>query len=137
MPSFYQTASSIGLSIATAEAQLIDQKIGSQRLAPNGVVTLQSGNSRAYDGQDASGKSLVEPASATVGPSLYNHTEMWSQSAGIFGNRYSVANLPSYRFSSGDILVGADYRWDSHFKTGIFAGYQAADARYSRTVSSM
>jgi outer membrane autotransporter protein len=28
-------------------------------------------------------------------------------------------------------LVGADYRWSRSLKTGLFAGYQAVDARYS------
>ncbi len=130
MASFYQTASSIGLSIATTEAQLIDQKIGSKRLDADGVAALQSGNLRAYDSDDANGKSSVEPPTAIIRASPYDHAEMWFQGEGVFGNRYSVANLPSYRYSSGVFLVGADYRWDKHFKTGIFAGYQAVDARY-------
>jgi len=130
MPSFYQTASSIGLSISTAEAQLIDQKIGGQRLDANEGSTLPSVNSRAGSA-DASGKSLIGPPGPTFESRPYDHAEVWFQSEGVFGNRYSVADLPSYRYSSGTFLVGADYRWSRSLKTGLFAGYQAVDARYS------
>jgi hypothetical protein len=50
--------------------------------------------------------------------------------SGIFGRNYSVEDLPNYRFSSGQFLGGGDYRWNEHFSTGLFAGYQGAYANY-------
>lgn len=126
VPSFYQSVSSIGLTLVTTEAELVDQKIGAQRLDSKGSAGPQSGNFTA----DASGKSLVETSSAPLGSWPADAMEVWFQSAGLFGDRYSVANLPNYRYSSGAFLIGADYRWNEHLKMGLFAGYQAVDARY-------
>jgi fibronectin-binding autotransporter adhesin len=85
---------------------------------------------RETDGKSVvDGKSRVEKSVVT--PTLEDtHWGVWVMGSGIFGRNYSVENLPNYRYSSGQFLVGADHRWNKYFSTGLFAGYQGAYATY-------
>ena len=137
LPAFYQTVSSIGLSLVNTQSQLIDQRLDAIRLGVDRGFSVQGlgKNVPIYketDGKSAvDGKSGVDGKKSVVTPTLEDtHWGVWVMGSGIFGRSYSVENLPNYRYSSGQFLVGADHRWNKYFSTGLFAGYQGAYATY-------
>jgi fibronectin-binding autotransporter adhesin len=138
LPAFYQTVSSIGLSLVNAQSQLIDQRLDAVRLGADRGFSVQGLGKNVPVYTESEGKGVVDdkggraPAMKTVVSLLLEDTHWgaWVMGSGIFGRNYSVEDLPNYRFSSGQFLGGGDYRWNEHFSTGLFAGYQGACANY-------
>ena len=120
LPAFYQTVSTIGLSLVNTQRQLIDQRLEAIRLGADRGLSVQGLGKIVPVYKETDGKSVVDGKSrvekSVVTPTLEDtYWGVWVMGSGIFGRNYSVENLPNYRYSSGEFLVGAD-----HHGTGIF-----------------
>ncbi len=126
MPSFYQGVASMGVNLAINQTQHLSNRLDALRFgAPSGYTTQGVQPVLVADGKEtASGKESILIATPE------NRWGVWTQATGIFGKSYSVTDVPNYHYNSGGFLVGADYRWSGSFTTGLFAGYQGAEARY-------
>ena len=49
---------------------------------------------------------------------------------GLYNKNDALAALPGYDFARGGNIVGADYRWNRHLRTGLFVGGQEGDGDY-------
>ncbi len=134
MPSFYQGVAGMGVDLAIGQTQHLSQRLDALRFgAPTGYTTQGIAPVLANDGKQSvtAGKSIAAAAKETVLlPSPDNAWGVWTQATGIFGKNYSITDVPNYSYDSGGFLVGADYRWNRAFSTGLFAGYQGAESRY-------
>jgi hypothetical protein len=133
LPAFYQTVSSIGLTLVNTQSQLIDQRLDAIRIGADRGFSVQGlgNNVPIYKESAVDGESRVDAKKSVITSTLEDtHWGAWVMGSGIFGRNYSVQDLPNYRFSSGQFLAGADHRWNKYFSTGLFAGYQGAYATY-------
>lgn len=138
-PAFYQTIPSIGFNLNSSQSLLIDQRLDSVRLGGSGGYQAQGVGPNApvysdkHDGKSVvAGKGVLPDLKSTL-PILAPDTRWgaWTMANGIFGRSYSLADVPNYRFSSGQFLAGTDLQLTTQFSAGLFAGYQTALANYA------
>lgn len=120
-PHFYNTVIETGLTLATEQSRLVNQRLDAIRDGSTGLSLQGFGLAPVYENSKQS-KEILNPA-----PN--NRWGVWAQANGIFGRNGSVGDLPNDRFNSGGITVGFDYRWSARFSTGLFGGYHHASSR--------
>lgn len=152
---FYQGLGILAIEQANAQNQFLAQRFNALRLGANrGFQSNNTESPLVYDKDGKSivdGKNIVDGKSVSDGKSGKNFvifgggdgediftTEpddrwgVWAQGNGIFGKVTNVKDVPNSRFQSGGAYLGADYRWDEHFTTGIFGGYQGVYSKYTQ-----
>ncbi|NDH65689.1 MAG: hypothetical protein EBY26_04860, partial [Microbacteriaceae bacterium] len=119
MPGFYESLANIAIEQAFNQTQMLNQRISSVRLGAAGFQAIggisqplvhdKNGKSAA-DAKDAS--PIVESATAT-------NWNAWALGTGMFSRSTNLGSLQNYNNDAGGFLVGADYRWNENFVTGL------------------
>lgn len=136
---YYQGLGILAIEQANAQNQFLTQRFTALRLGAN--RGFQSSGIESPLVYDKNGKSVADGKSAknvvdigdgrnVLVATPENRWGVWAQGNGIFGRVTQVSHVPNSRFQSGGVSVGADYRWNEHFTTGIFGGYQGVYSKY-------
>lgn len=131
MPSLYSTLPQISLEQTNSRNQMLAQRTNAIRLGARGFNV--SGMELSALKHDRDGKSVMDAKSTkdVLVVSEENHWGVWVQGNGIFARARNITDVPNYRFDSGGFMGGLDYRWNEHFATGVYAGYQGTYASYA------
>lgn len=126
-PAFYETLTSTTIEQYNAQGQFLQQRFGSVAL---GQQAGFSSYGTAAPVVDDSGSKNVKDGKDILAIAPDNKWGVWTLGNGIFA-KASLASVPNYRFSSGGVMVGADYAWGGSLVTGLFTGYQGTASRYA------
>ena len=126
-PAFYETLTSTTIEQYNAQGQFLQQRFGSVAL---GKQAGFSSYGTAAPVVDDSGSKNVKDGKDILAITPDNKWGVWTLGNGIFA-KASLASVPNYRFSSGGVMVGADYDWGGSLVTGLFTGYQGTSSRYA------
>ena len=136
MPTIYSTLPQISLEQTNSRNQMLAQRTNAIRLGARGFSV--TGMELSAIKHDRDGKSVMDSKGAkdilVISPE--NHWAAWVQGNGIFARARNISDVPNYRFDSGGFMGGLDYRWNEHFSTGVYAGYQGTYAKYDNGSST-
>ena len=59
----------------------------------------------------------------------------WALGTGTFSRTINLGKLQNYNYDAGGFLVGADYRWNEQFVSGLYAGYDYSVTNYTGSSS--
>ena len=129
-PGFYESLTNMAIEQAFNQNQLLNQRTSSVRLGIAGFQAM-GGLSQPLL-YDKDGKSAAQ---AKTGPIVQNamatNWNAWVLGTGMFSRTTSIANVQNYNNNAGGFLLGADYRWNENFVTGLYAGYEFSEAKYA------
>jgi outer membrane autotransporter protein len=129
-PGFYESLTNMAIEQAFNQNQLLNQRTSSVRLGIAGFQAM-GGLSQPLL-YDKDGKSAAQ---AKTGPIVQNamatNWNAWVLGTGMFSRTTSIANVQNYNNNAGGFLLGADYRWNDNFVTGLYAGYDYSEAKYA------
>ena len=130
MPGIYESLRNMAIEQSFNQNQLLNQRTSSVRLGVSGFQAL-GGLSQPLV-YDSNGKRADQ---AKTGPIVENamatNWNAWVLGTGMFSRTTSTANVQNYDNNAGGFLLGADYRWNENFVTGLYTGYDYSKAKYA------
>ncbi len=129
-PTLYTSFATMAFNNAVAQYNEMVQRLGNIRVA--GVGFSQNGFS-SFPLQDDNKKTTS--ANDILIPSADNHWGIFVDGNGIFANVNINNQLPGYSVESGGVTLGADYKWNETFSTGIYMGYEGAQSKQTQGTS--
>jgi len=139
--SFYENLPNLAIEQAFTQTQLLNQRISSVRLgiagfqAMGGISQPLVNDRDGTNAAEAHGGGLIDWSSICAGPisesSTSKNWNAWALGTGTFSRTINLGTLQNYNSDVGGFLVGADYRWNEHFVTGLYAGYDYSNIKYS------
>ncbi|MFI0347280.1 MAG: autotransporter domain-containing protein [Chthoniobacterales bacterium] len=127
MPALYSSFSTIAFNNANAQNNQLIQRLGNIRVGGSGFDT--SGMNEAPIQDD--NKNPRKGEKDILIPSVDNHWGVFTDANGIFANANINNQLPGYSFESGGVTIGLDYKWNDHFSTGLYTGYEGTQSKQS------
>jgi outer membrane autotransporter protein len=100
------------------EARLDEIMAGS-----TGFVSNVNYPTTSKEGKELVGKDLKEPAPSPLQPAPENRWGVWVTGYGDFVNVDDDGLAKGYRYTTGGMTVGIDYRVMDHFVVGLMGGY--------------
>ena len=125
MPALYSSFSTIAFNNANAQNNALVERLGNIRVA--GVGFDSTGLSAAPISDD--NKKSTSNGKDILIPSVDNHWGVFTDANGIFANVNINNQLPGYTSESGGITIGADYKWNETFSTGLYTGYEGTQSK--------
>jgi outer membrane autotransporter protein len=131
MPGFYESLTNIAIGQAFFQTQMLNQHISSVRLGAAGFQAIGGISQPLVN--DKNGKSAVDAkdASPILESTTATNWNAWALGTGTFSRSSNLGSLQNYDNDAGGLLVGADYRWNENFVTGLYGGYDYSHAEYN------
>jgi len=136
MPGFHSSLLDITIEQTFAQTQMLNQRLSSVRLGIQGNQAFGMNTEPLIHDKD--GKSVADSkgVKTLIAPESDPRWSVWTQGNGMFAKITQVNQVPNYRFQSGGVMVGTDYRWSENFTTGLYGGYQGTYADYESAGSA-
>ena len=135
-PAFHESIANITIEQAFVQTQMINQRLSSVRLGAQGFQLIgMNAEPLTYD---KNGKKSADPKDLKTVIQQDNvlNWSTWAMGTGTFGKITDVSQIPNSHSESGSCLIGADYRWNEHFSTGLYGGYQGTYVDYTNKSSN-
>ena len=126
-PALYSSLATIAFNTANAQNQGLVQRLGNIRVGGVGFDSMGLGNPIMVNDN----KNPKSNGKDVLIPSVDNHWGIFTDANGVFANVNINNQLPGYSSESGGVTLGADYKWNETFSTGIYAGYQGMQSKQS------
>lgn len=126
-PALYTTLATLAFNSAVAQYNEMVQRLGNIRVAGIGFSSMGINNSPIMDDSKnpkSSEKDILIPA-------VDNHWGCFVDGNGIFANVNINNQLPGYSAQGGGVTIGADYKWNNEFSTGLYVGYEGYESKQS------
>jgi len=136
MPGFHSSLLDTTIEQTFAQTQMLNQRLSSVRLGIQGNQAFGMNTEPLIHDKD--GKSVADSkgVKTLIAPESDPRWSVWTQGNGMFAKITQVNQVPNYRFQSGGVMVGTDYRWSENFTTGLYGGYQGTYADYESAGSA-
>ncbi|MBX9577981.1 MAG: autotransporter domain-containing protein, partial [Chthoniobacterales bacterium] len=126
-PQLYTTLATVAFNSAVAQYNEMVQRLGNIRVAGVGFSSMGMNDSPIMDDNKnpkSNGKDILIP-------SVDNHWGCFVDGNGIFANVNIGNQLPGYSAEGGGVTIGADYKWNNEFSTGLYVGYEGFQSKQS------
>ena len=127
MPAVYSNFSTYAFNQANALNNSLIQRLGNLRVAGVGFTQGGFSNSPILDDN----KNPKSREKDILIPSQDNHWGVFVDGNGIFANINNNNQLPGSTIQSGGATLGANYKWNETFTTGVYTGYQGTQLKQS------
>lgn len=124
-PALYGTMATVSLDLINHQGNLLQQRFRAVQLGGRGL-SVSNLSLPIVSGKSTTAKETND----FFEPTPENRWGTWLQASGVFSDVSRIHDLPDYRTRKGGLLGGVDYRWNDTFTTGLYTGYQAAEAKY-------
>jgi len=125
-PDFYRSLSTIVFNVSNNLNGDMQQRFAAIRAGSVGFAADHVA-AQAPDGKEFKGSKdvVVEEPDSNWGSFV--------QGNGIFAKVPKISDIPSYRFASGGVTAGLDYRVAPGLAVGVYSGYQGTQANYENS----
>lgn len=126
-PALYTSLATLAFNAAVAQYNEMIQRLGNIRIAGVGFSSIGMNESPIQDDS----KNVLSGGKDVLVPTLDNHWGFFVDGNGIFANVNIHNQLPGYSAQGGGVTLGSDYKWNEHFSTGVYAGYEGFESKQS------
>ncbi len=132
-PAFHETIGMQAINLTQQQGRLLQQRIGTARY---GLRGFRSGTVETTLQTDRDGKSVhsakdVKEVVTTTTTEEANRWSVWLEGNGVFSRVTQAQQVPNGRTRAGGFVIGTDYAWNPNFITGLFAGYEGLETKYT------
>ncbi len=131
-PALHETIGTQAINLTQQQGRLLQQRVGTARYGLRG--SFQSNTVAPALQTDRDGKSVYQSKAVKEVVTTVEEENRWSawiEGNGVFSRVTQAHQVPNGRTRAGGFVLGTDYAWNPNFITGLFAGYEGLETKYT------